>query len=229
MSRLLRTEARVKPKFKTLRKEHQLVARAFRTAQDAQARRILLASARTGDGKSHLARCIEQYGDVVTDEHFEVAALSSRSSRPEAEKAYVWADGVALREGEGAAALTPAIRATVAALSSRSSRPEAEKGYVWVDGVALLEGEGAAALTPAIRATLDGALLVARGMVTTRAELRECAERLRVLGMPVLGGVWNDVACPPPMETVRAFANGFRTWPPRLPPGVFVRQIRGPS
>ena len=188
MSRLLRTEARVKPKFKTLRKEHQLVARAFRTAQDAQARRILLASARTGDGKSHLARCIEQYGDVVTDEHFEVAALSSRSSRPEAEKAYVWADGVALREGEGAAALTPAIRAT-----------------------------------------LDGALLVARGMVTTRAELRECAERLRVLGMPVLGGVWNDVACPPPMETVRAFANGFRTWPPRLPPGVFVRQIRGPS
>ena len=188
MSRLLRTEARVKPKSKTLREEHQLVARAFRTAQDAQARRILLASARTGDGKSHLARCIEQYGDVVTDEHFEVAALSSRSSRPEAEKGYVWADGVALREGEGAAALTPAIRAT-----------------------------------------LDGALLVARGMVTTRAELRECAERLRVLGMPVLGGVWNDVACPPPMETVRAFANGFRTWPPRLPPGVFVRQIRGSS
>jgi hypothetical protein len=171
-----------------MREEHQLVARAFRTAQDAQARRILLASARTGDGKSHLARCIEQYADVVTDEHFEVAALSSRSSRP-----------------------------------------EAENGYVWVDGVALLEGEGAAALTPAIRATLDGALLVARGMVTTRAELRECAERLRVLGMPVLGGVWNDVACPPPMETVRAFADGFRTWPPRLPPGVFVRQIRGSS
>jgi len=178
----------VKPKFETLREEHRLVARAFQTAKAAQARRILLASARTGDGKSHLAGCIERYASVVTDEPFEVETLNSRSPRA-----------------------------------------EQTKGYVWVDGVALLEGEGAAVLTPSIRASLDGALLVARGMVTTRAELRECADRLRVLGMPVLGGVWNDVACPPPRETVRAFADGLRSWPPRLPPGVFIRHLRGPS
>lgn len=188
MSRLLRTEAKVKPKFETLREEHRLVARALQTAEAAKARRILLASARTGDGKTHLARCIERYASVVTDEPFEVETFDSPSSRS-----------------------------------------EQAGGYVWVDGVALLEGEGAAALTPSIRASLDGALLVARGMVTTRAELRECADRLRVLGMPVLGGVWNDVACPPPSETVRAFADGLRTWPPRLPPGVFVRYLRGSS
>ena len=185
---LLRTEARVKAKFKTLREEHRLVARAFQTAQAANARRILLASARTGDGKSHLARCIERYASVVTDEPFEVDFFERGSPR---------------------------------------ANPV--DGYVWIDGVALLEGEGAAALTPSIRASLDGALLVARGMSTTRAELRECADRLRVLGVPVLGGVWNDVACPPPTETALAFANGLRTWPPRLPPGVFVRRFRGSS
>jgi hypothetical protein len=160
MYSVLRTELRVKTNFKILREEHRLVARAFQTAEGAQARRILLASPRTGDGKSHLAECIERYANLV---------------------------------------------------------------------MAGLEGEGAAVLTPSIRASLDGALLLARGMVTTRAELRECADRLRVLGMPVLGGVWNDVACPPPMETARDFANGFRTWPPQLPPGVFARRLRGSS
>lgn len=188
MYRLLRTELRVKTNFKILREEHRLVARAFQTAEGAQARRILLASPRTGDGKSHLAECIEKYANLVTDEPLEVESFGSWSYRRE--------------------------------------QPE---GYVWVDGVAVLEGEGAAVLTPSIRASLDGALLLARGMVTTRAELRECADRLRVLGMPVLGGVWNDVACPPPMETARDFAKGLRTWPPQLPPGVFARHLRGSS
>ena len=184
----LRTEAKVKPKFKTLREEHKLVARAFQAAQAANARRILLASAHAGDGKTHLARCIERHASAVSDAHFEIRAFSAQPS-----------------------------------FTDRSD------GYVWVDGVALLEAEGAAALTPAVRASLDGALLVARGMVTTRDELRECADRLRVLGMPVLGGVWNEFGCLSPIETLRAFVGGLRTWPPKLPPGVFVREIRSSS
>lgn len=174
--------------FKTLRAEHSLVAQAFHAAQAADARRILLVSAHTGDGKSHFARCIKQHASVVTDEPFQVQTFAT------------------LRPQEAL-----------------------EHGYVWVDGVALLEGEGAAVLTPAVRASFDGALLIARGMVTTRADLNECADRLRILDMPVLGGVWNAVDCPPPAETIRAFREGLRTWPPRLPPGVLARQFRRSS
>ena len=184
----LRTETNVKPKFETLREEHKLVARAHQAAQASNARRILLASPRSGDGKTHLADCIERYASVVSDEHFEIRPLAAQP----------W-------------------------------RKEQPDGYVWVDGVALLEAEGAVALTPAVRASLDGALLVARGMLTTREELRECADRLRVLGVPVLGGVWNEFGCPSPVETVRAFVDGLRSWPPKLPPGVFVREMGSSS
>jgi chloramphenicol 3-O-phosphotransferase len=178
----------VSKSFKTLRAEHSLVAQAFHTAHAANARRILLVSAHTGDGKSHLAKCIQQHASVVTDEPFQVLSFAT---------------------------LCP--------------QEEIDYGYVWVDGVALLEGEGAAVLTPAVRASFDGVLLIARGMVTTRAELAECADRLRTLDMPVLGGVWNAVDCPPPAEVVRAFREGLRTWPPQLPPGVFARQFRRSS
>ena len=102
-------------------------------------------------------------------------------------------------------------------------------GYVWVNGAALLEGEGPAALTPEVRAYFDGALLVARGMVTTRAEVADCADRLRILGMRMLGGVWNEYYCPPVAEAVRGIKASLFSWPPRLPPGVSTRQIRRPS
>jgi len=168
-----------------LRAEHRLVARAFDVAQAAGARRILLVSARTGDGKSHFARCVQRHASAVTDEPFEV-----------------WPFG------------------------PPQARAESSAGYVWVDGVALLEGDGAAVLAPAVRASVDGALLVARGMVTTRAEVADCAALLRTLGMRVLGGIWNDSDCPPPAETLRTIRAGLRTWPPQLPPGVFTRQFR---
>jgi hypothetical protein len=174
--------------FSTLRAEHSLVARAFQSAESANARRILLVSARSGDGKSHFARCVQRHANVVTDEPCEVQSFSPR--------------GLA---------------------------DENRKGYVWVDGIALLEGAGAGVLTPSVRASFDGALFVARGLVTTRAELAECGERLRVLGMPVLGGIWNSFECPPPAEAVRSVKEGLRTWPPRLPRGVFARQTRRSS
>jgi hypothetical protein len=168
-----------------LRAEHRLVARAFHAAEAVGARRILLVSAHSGDGKTHFARCVQRHASAVTDEPFEVEAFGP--PRPSAERS---------------------------------------TGYVWVDGVALLEGDGAAVLAPAVRASVDGALLVARGMVTTRAEVADCAAQLRVLGMQVLGGVWNDSDCAPPAETLRAFREGLRTWPPQLPPGVLPRQFR---
>ncbi len=171
--------------FTKLRAEHSLVARAFHDAQAADARRILLVSARTGDGKTYFARCVQRHASVVIDEPCEVQTFSPR-----------W-------------------------LAEESSH-----GYVWVDGVALLEGAGAAVLTPSVRSWFDGVVFIARGMVTTRAELTECAERLRNLEMPVLGGIWNSYDCPPPAEAVRAFKEGLRTWPPRFPPGVLARQIR---
>ena len=168
-----------------LRAEHRLVARAFNAAQAADARRILLVSAHLGDGKTHFARCVQRHASAVTDEPFEIEPFGP--PRP---------------------------------------RSESSNGYVWVDGVALLEGDGAAVLAPAVRASVDGALLVARGMVTTRAEVADCAAQLRTLGMRVLGGIWNDFDCPPPAETLRTIRTGLRTWPPQLPPGVFTRQFR---
>lgn len=170
------------------RAEHSLVARAFQVAQSADARRILLVSAHSGDGKSHFARCIQRHAGVVTDEPFEVASFTTL--RPQQEIDY---------------------------------------GYLWVDGVSLLEGEGAAALTPAVRASFDGALLVARGMVTTRAEVADCGDQLRILGMRLLGGVWNELECPSPAETLHSIKAGLRTWPPRFPPGVIARQFRRSS
>lgn len=170
------------------RAEHSLVARAFHAAQSADARRILLVSAHAGDGKTHFAGCIQRHASVVTDEPFQVQSFAT--FRPQG---------------------------------------DVESGYVWVDGVALLEGEGAAALTPAVRASFDGALLVARGMVTTRAEVADCAEQLRILGMPMLGGVWNEIECPSPAEALHNIKAGLRTWPPQLPPGVIARQFRRSS
>jgi hypothetical protein len=160
------------------------VARAFHAADSADARRILLVSARSGDGKTHFAQCILRHASVVTDAPYQVKAFATRDPRE-----------------------------------------ESNHGYVWVDGVALLEGEGPAALTPSVRSSIDGALLVVRGMVTTRAQVADCADRLSALGVRVLGGVWNEFDCPPPAETLRIIKAGLWTWPPRFPPGVFTRQI----
>lgn len=175
---------------KVRRAELTLVASALHAVKAANARRILLASAHKGDGKSRFARCLQEYASAVTDEPCEVVSRSDVRSFP----------------------------------------PEPlERGYLWVDGVELLEAEGAAVLFPAVRASFDGAVLIARGMVTTRTELAECAKQLRDLDVPVLGGVWNAVDCPAPGEMARAFREGLRKWPPQLPPGVLARQFRRSS
>lgn len=104
--------------------------------------------------------------------------------------------------------------------------PESDRGYTWVDGLALLEGEGACALFPSFRASLDGALFVARGMATTRAELTECAERLEVLGVRLLGGVWNEQEHPPAAEALSAIKGDFRKRPLGFLPAFLSRQFR---
>ncbi|MEM7434226.1 MAG: hypothetical protein AAF436_03670 [Myxococcota bacterium] len=177
----------------TLREEHGLVARAFHTAQAANARTILLVSARSGDGKTHLAGCIQRQASAVTNEPSEVLSFKAMRSALE----------------PGAWQASPPVR----------------KGYRWVDGVSLLDGAGTLALTPALRSAFDGALLVARGMETTRADAAYCAKQLGILGIPVLGGVWNSFDCPPPAEAARMFVAGLAKWPPRLPPGVLFRQL----
>ena len=101
-----------------------------------------------------------------------------------------------------------------------------KKGYLWFDGLALLEGEGASALTPSIRASLDGAIVVVRGMATTRDELADCAERLQVLGLPLLGGVWNERDHPPADEVLSDLKSALRKWPSRRRPGFLNRQTR---
>lgn len=165
--------------------EHRTVARAFHAADQAKARRILLVSAHQGDGKSHLARCIARHARSVTDQPVELLGL------------------------EGAEPLS-----------------ECEQGYVWVDGLALLEGEGACALYPSFRASLDGALFVARGMATTRAELAECSERLEVLGVRLLGGVWNEYDHPPAAEALSEIKNELWKRPLGFLPGFLGRQFR---
>jgi hypothetical protein len=157
----------VKPKFKTVREEHKLVARMFQAARSADARRILIASAHSGDGKSHLGRCIQHYASLVSDEAIFVRSFSKQQ----------WET----RDNDA---------------------------YVWVDGLALLENEGAAKLSPTIRSSLDGAIIVARGMHTTRAQLRECAEALRGVGIPLLGGVWNELSSPSPRESLAGLMFG---------------------
>ncbi len=191
---VLPREVDVTSSAKLLREEHSLVARVFGAAQSANAHRILLVSAHSGDGKTHFARCIQRHASAVTNE-------------------------------------TSMVQSFTAPLSKAELEPTAEPahGYVWVDGLALLEGEGAAALTPSVRANFDGALLIARGMTTTRAQVAACADQLRVLGLPMLGGVWNELECPSPAETLRRIKAGLRTWPPQLPPGVITRQLRRSS
>lgn len=184
---------------KTLRAEHSLVARAFDTADSADARRILLVSAHSGDGKSYFARCLAQHATVVTDAPVRVQSLAT---------AELQAGG----HGRG-----PSVEGDLVAYLN---------GYVWIDGLALLEGQGPAALTPSVRASIDGALVVVRGMVTTRAEVEDCADRLRSLGVPVLGGVWNESDYPPVAEAVRSIGAGLWSWPPRLPPRMSARQFR---
>ena len=99
-------------------------------------------------------------------------------------------------------------------------------GYVWVDGLALLEGRGPLALTPAVRTYFDGVLLVARGMVTTRDEVAQCAEQLGSLGMKVFGAIWNEFDCPPIPEAVQRIKKGLWSWPPRFPAGVYTGPVR---
>lgn len=164
------------------------MAGAFHAASLANARRILLVSARSGDGKTQFARCILRHASAVTD--------------------------------------LPVRVKTIAMVDPHT---ESNHGYVWVDGLALLEGEGPAALTPAVRAYLDGALLVARGMLTTRAEVADCADQLRNLGVPVLGGVWNEFDCPPVAEALHNVRAGLWSWPPRFPPRVSARHFRRSS
>ena len=130
---------------------------------------------------------------------------------------------------ENASAVTDEPCAVVSRRSMSLPQEPLERGYLWVDGVELLEGEGAAVLFPAVRASFDGAVLIARGMVTTRKDVAECAKQLRDLDMPVLGAVWNAVECPSPAEVVRAFRQGLLRWPPQLPPGVLARQFRRSS
>lgn len=190
---ILRTEAEVTTLPKTLRGEHSLVARAFRAAESADARRILLVSAHSGDGKSHFAGCIARHADAVTEKPVQVHSFA------------------------------------MPRLEAEGNHGHVHHGYVWVDGLALLEGEGPALLTPSVRAYFDGALLIARGMVTTRAQVADCADRLRNLGVRVLGGVLNEFHCPPPAEALRVIKAGLWTWPPRFPPGVFTLQIRRSS
>ncbi|MGB5285772.1 MAG: hypothetical protein WCB63_06180 [Polyangiales bacterium] len=172
----------------TLRMEQSLVARAFHTVQSADARRILLVSAHSGEGKTHFAQCIARHASTVTDEPIQVEVF-----------------------------------ATAPPLAERTH------GYVWVDGVSLLEGQGAAALTPSVRASFDGALLVARGMVTTREQVANCADELSIRGVRVLGGVWNEFDCPPPAQTLRMLKAGLWRWPPPFPRRAFTRQTRRSS
>jgi len=160
------------------------VARAFHTAQAANARCILLVSARSGDGKTHFADCIKRQASAVTTEQSEVLTFEAMR---DATQPGPWQPG-----------------------------PD-RRVFRWIDGVALLDGAGTLALTPALRASFDGALLVARGMVTTRAEAEYCAKQLGILGIPVLGGVWNTFDCPPPSEVIRGFFSGMWRWPRRLP------------
>jgi len=190
---ILRTQTAVVISSKTLRAEHSLVARAFHAAESADVKRILLVSARSGDGKSHFAHCILRHASVVTDAPVQVRTFK------------------------------------IPELQAESGHGHVHNGYVWVDGVALLEGEGPSALIPCVRAYFDGALIVVRGMVTTREQVADCADQLRILGVRVLGGVWNEFHCPPPAETLRAIKAGLWTWPPRFPPGVFTRQIHRSS
>ena len=112
------------------------------------------------------------------------------------------------------------------ALQNRDPLPACERGYTWLDGLALLEGEGACVLTPSFRASIDGAVFVARGMATTRAEVAECAERLKVLGVPLLGGVWNERDHPPAAEALSSVKSEISKRAPRFLPAFLTRQIR---
>lgn len=106
---------------------------------------------------------------------------------------------------------------------------EHDHGYVWIDGLTLLEGQGASMLTPSLRASIDGALLVVRGMATTRAEVTECAERLRVLEVPLIGGVWNERDHPPAPEALSKLRDDLRKWRRRMLPQFLSRQTRRSS
>jgi len=180
-----------------LRAEHGVVARAFHAAALAGARRILLVSAHSGDGKSRFADCILRHASVITDAPVGVQTLTS-----------AW------------------LQTEEAQLYGGGQRDPYQHGYVWIDGLALLEGEGPAVLTPALRGSLDGAILVARGMVTTRAQVADCADRLRMLGVPLLGGIWNDLDCPPVAEVLRRITTGRWTWPPRWRTRQPTRQVQ---
>ena len=165
----------------TLRAEHSVVAKAFHACELSKARRIILVSAHSGDGKTYLANCISRHAGFVTERPVRVETLL-----------------------------------VVRHLRIEGSGDEDADGFLWVDGLSLLDGEGASALTPGLRDWLDGALLVARGMVTTRREVADCADRLRMLGVPVLGGVWNDVDCPTVAEALRRAKRRFSIRRPRL-------------
>jgi len=101
-----------------------------------------------------------------------------------------------------------------------------DEGYLWVDGLTLLEEPGPRLLTPSVRASLDGALLVARGMATTRREIEECGQRLRALGLDPLGGIWNECDHPPASEALRGLRSSISDWSRRFMPGSFMRAPR---
>ncbi len=101
-----------------------------------------------------------------------------------------------------------------------------DDAYLWVDGLTLLEEPGPRLLTPSVRASLHGALLIARGMATTRREIEECGQRLRALGLNPLGGIWNECDHPPASEALRGLRSSVSGWSRRLVPGALVRTAR---
>ena len=101
-----------------------------------------------------------------------------------------------------------------------------DDGYLWIDGLTLLDEPGPRLLTPSVRASLHGALLVARGMRTTRRDIEESGERLRALGLRPLGGIWNECDHPPAAEALRELRSSVSGWTRRLLPDALVRTVR---
>ncbi len=163
---------------KTYIEEHGLVASAWQAARLANARRVLLVSAHSGDGKTHFTRCVLRHWSTISDYPVRIETF-------------------------------PFIEPS-----------SASESVIWIDGLALMEGQGPSALSPRVRGSIDAALFIARGMVTTRAEAAECADRLSKLDVPLLGGIWNEFDCAPVDKAVRKIWSNFFSWPPRFPHSI---------
>jgi len=67
---------------------------------------------------------------------------------------------------------------------------------------------------PALWGAVDGAVIVALGHTTTRADLRTCQERLKALGVRPLGVVWNEHEHPPPDVLWQTILRRITQWWP---------------